>query len=216
MIGAKVAAVALNVALTMGLSYAIQAVVSGLDNLIHASTNASEAADELKNSSMQAAEEANEETKKLDELIKKYEELAKSDNQDSSTRTEIKQVQSDIVDLVGQQANNLDLVNGKLDDELEKLNQIRREEAARAVDSNVSAYHNARDSADKARGSGKASWEHPSIGDGWDYIGDRDKEAEQILKDAGFAYGLNITTGGWLDNTLYMTALGSTAKERAD
>ena len=215
MVGLKVATIALNVALTMGLSFAIQTVITGLSNLINYAKNASEAADELKESTKQTAEEAQEESKQLDELISKYKELARSDIGDANTRAEIKSIQNDIVDLVGQQANNLDLVNGKLDEELAKLSQIQQATANATIDSNVNAYHTARESSDKAIGSGTGSWAHPSIGGSYDYIGSRDEEGEQLLKNAGL-YGANISSGGWFYNTLYIQAIGDTAKEKAE
>lgn len=202
MFGLKVASTALNMALTMGLSIAIQALVTGLNNLIHAAKIASEKADELKNQSMQTAEAINEECKQLDELIDKYKELAKSDNQDASTRIEIKNIQGDIVDLVGQQAKNLDLVNGKLDDELEKLLLIRAEEAKKAVESNTSAYHNAKNSADKAIGGDSA------LGmDGYAYVSDgwwnTDKEAAEVLRKNGYSKQVNF--GGIANSHLFVT-----------
>ena len=206
-IGLQVATAALNAAITMGLSFAIQAVVSGLDNLIHYAERASEAADELKEKNMEEAKAAQEEVEKLDELIAKYKELAESENQDSSTRNEIKEIQSDIVDLVGAQARNIDLVNGKLDEQYEKLLAIREEEAKKAVQSSVSGYSSAIDSANKAQGSQSGTIAHPTIGGGYEYVGARDKDAERILKEAGVVNGFEMSTGGYLDNTLYISVV---------
>lgn len=202
-IGLTAATAALNAVLSMGIAIAIQAVVSGLNKLIHAAKNASDAADELKESSMEAAEEANDEAKQLDELISKYEELAKKDGQDASTRTEIKTIQSQIVDLVGQQADNLDLVNGKLDEELKKLYQIRAEEAKGAVETNTGAYHAARGSFEKAIG------EETAIGlmDGYVHISDKwwdavEKEAARALMDNGFSH--NVQFGGVANSHVFV------------
>lgn len=106
-IALQAATIALNMALTMGISVALQALITGLNNFIHSAKNASEAADELKSKSMEEAQAAQEEVAQLDELIEKYKKLATSDTQDSSTRNEIRDVQSQIVDLVGQQAGIL-------------------------------------------------------------------------------------------------------------
>ena len=72
--------------------------------------------------------------------------------------------------MVGQQANNLDLVNGKLDEELNKLLQIQKQEADKAVENATSAYHNSKDSADKAIGEYSRMWV-----DGYEYTGDVSK-----------------------------------------
>ena len=201
MVGLKVASVALNAALTWGLSVAIQAIVSGLDKLIHSAKYASEAADELKESSMQNAKSAQDEVEQLDELIKKYEKLARSETQDSGTRTEIKSIQSQITSLVGEQASNLDLVNGKLDAELEKLLQIQRVSAENAVESAVAAYHASRDSANKAQGS-----DSYAFFDGYAYVSDgwwnTDKELAEYLQNNG--YKNSVQFGGVANSNLFV------------
>ncbi|MCM1224166.1 MAG: hypothetical protein NC548_57910, partial [Lachnospiraceae bacterium] len=128
LVGAKVktialqaATMALNMVLTMGVSAAITGLISLLGNLINYQSKASEKADELAAKSKEVAESQLEEISTLDELITKYKELANSDTQDVTTRNEIKNIQSQISKLVGEQAGNLDLVNGKLDDEISKL-----------------------------------------------------------------------------------------------
>lgn len=192
-IALQAATIALNMALTMGISLAIQAVVTGLNNLIHSAKNASEAADDLKSKSLEEAKAMQDEVLQLDELIKKYKELANKDVQDSSTRNEIRDVQGEIVDLVGQQANNLDLVNGKLDDELDKLLQIQKQEADKAVESATNSYHNAQDSQSKAIGQDSALWI-----DGYAYVSDdwwsNEDDVIKILQDNGFSR--NVQKGG--------------------
>lgn len=78
--------------------------------------------------------------KSLDDLISKYKELAQSGIQDANTRSEILEIQNSIVNIVGSQANKLDLVNGKLDTEIDKLKQIQKmdlENAAGSIEESV-------------------------------------------------------------------------------
>lgn len=97
-----------------------------------------------------------EESKSLDELIKKYKELSSVENIDTSTRNEIKQVQYDIAALVGKQASNLDLVNGKLDDQLSKLKEIENQNNEDLVDDSKSNYYNVKNVENNARGNAKS------------------------------------------------------------
>ena len=136
MVGAKIATVAFQAALSFGLAIAIQAAISGLQYLIHYQEKQAEAAHNQAQKSQESADKAKEEANSLDELISKYKELKQSENYDSNTRDEIKKVQNEIVKLVGDQATNLDLVNGKLDDQLEKLKNISQENAK----NNLSTY----------------------------------------------------------------------------
>ncbi len=71
-----------------------------------------------------AAKSANEERKALSALIDEYKRLAASGNIDEGSRETVKNLQQQITDLVGDQADNLDLVNGKLDDQITKLDEI--------------------------------------------------------------------------------------------
>lgn len=192
----------------LGTLYGILKKVGG------AAREASEEADELKAKAAEEAQSAKEEVNQLDELISKYKELAQSDTQDASTRDEIKGIQEQIVDLVGQQAQGLDLVNGKLDDEISKLEAAKKATAESAVDKAVAAYHTAKDSQDKAIGS-SSPWytfgtgSYAYVGDGW--WDDQDAEIVKILKNFGYGYHrageggvdtLNgtIQTGGFLDS----------------
>lgn len=74
--------------------------------------------------------------KSLKELVAEYKNLAMANNGafDGSAASQVQTIQDKITGLVGDQAKNLDLVNGKLDDELTKLKDITLEqkEAAKA------------------------------------------------------------------------------------
>ena len=85
------------------------------------------------------AKAAKEELDSITELTKKYEKLKSSSVIDDTVRSEIRDVQQEITKLVGQQAGNLDLVNGNLDSELEKLKKINIEYAKRASEQAYSA-----------------------------------------------------------------------------
>lgn len=163
---------------------AVTAGTMAISALASAAKEASEAADEFKQSAMEEAQAAREEVQTLDELIAKYKELAESDTQDAGAREEIKSIQSEITDLVGNQADNLDLVNGKLDEEIAKLNQIRKDEADKAVNKATTAYHAAKDSHDKAIGSEDIlGLNKVYISDGW---WQNEDEVIDILQNNGF------------------------------
>ena len=197
MIGLRVATVALNMALSMGIAFAIQAAVTGLNNFVHAAKNASEAADDLSQKSREHITELEDEKNSIEELIQKYVELKNSDTQDSSTRSEIAEIQSTITSLVGEQAGNLDLVNGKLDTELGKLKDIQAQIAKDNLQDAVANYKNAKESSNSAIGE-----DSYLMFDGYAYTGKREKNLEKILEDAG--YGGNVQSGGLFGNTLFV------------
>lgn len=124
LVGAKIAATAFNMAITMGISIAITKIIelcSWLANLHD--TQQKNAEDEAANA-QQKATDANNELKDIQSLIDKYKELAAKGKVSFSDRDKAREIQEKITKLVGDQADNLDLVNGKLDEQLKKLNAI--------------------------------------------------------------------------------------------
>lgn len=200
-IGVTVLNTALNMLISMGIGLIIQGIVAGLNALINAASIASEKANELAESTREQAEAQQEETEALDSLISRYEELRKNEFTNADTRKEIRSIQDEIVKLVGAEASEIDLVNGKLDDTLDKLREKQKIQADEALDSAKAAYNAAVDAENKAVASSKGSFAHPAFGD-YVYVGSRDKEAEEILRDAG--YGLSVSTGGWFNNSTYI------------
>lgn len=71
-----------------------------------------------------AARKANEERETIAKLTEEYKRLAESGIDTDDKREQARDIQSQITDLVGKQAENLDLVNGKLDEQIGKLDKI--------------------------------------------------------------------------------------------
>lgn len=124
-----------------GVSAAITAIALLVGAIVNAQEEAARKAEEARRKAVESAKESSREaaesakeyqntSNELEGLIQQYEELAGKEN---APMDQIKDVQSKIVDLVGEQAKGIDLVNGKLDDQLTKLKDIRAEnyEAAR-------------------------------------------------------------------------------------
>ena len=195
-IGLTLAQTALNAAISLGFTAALMLAVKGLDKLINSTKRASEAADEAFSDTTEKVQKNEEEAKSLDELISKYKELKTSENLDVDGRKEIKEIQNDIADLVGVQASNLDLVNGKLDDEISKLDEISEKEAKNAYETATANYNNSKKASEKATGDDSFLFF-----DGIAYTGKREKEAEKILQNAGFN---NVQAGGFFGNTLFV------------
>lgn len=159
MMGFKVATVAANMALTMGLSYGLQKAIELLDYLVHTAEKVSEAANEAFEQAKAESDKSKEKVESLEELIKKYEKLAELGINDTDSRQEAKDIQDEIVDLVGEQAKNLDLVNGKLDDEIVKLNEAAKIAAEQNLKNSENSYITAKDAKDKSVGQNDQGFE---------------------------------------------------------
>lgn len=138
---------------TLVITAAIAAGV-GLVALINkkasADADASKEAREHAEAMQETADAAKDEYDTLETLIAKYEELKSKETVDADTRIEIRDLQKQISALVGDQAKSLDLVNGRLDDELKKLKGIALERAKINQSTYVANYKSASDSSDAA------------------------------------------------------------------
>lgn len=82
-----------------------------------------------------AASEAQTRAEKVKDLVEQYEELAKAQSAEGWTveqRKKVETIQSSITSLVGEEAKNLDLVNGKLEEQRKKLLKIAKQSKATA------------------------------------------------------------------------------------
>lgn len=202
---------------------AIGGVIFGMSKLSEAEKKASEKADEMYEKSNTLVRQNKEEIESLDALISKYKELKEKESLDIEGRNEIKGIQNDIADLVGAQAKNLDLVNGKLDDQIKKLDEITEKEAKRAYQQAQANYYNAKDAADKA-----APADEKVFFTDYDYAGKIETEARKALEEAGFGYynsngkltspvyGGGFGLDGIMGSRMVVKAAGGTAQEKYD
>ncbi len=114
---------------------------------------AAELADEYSKSS----KAINDITTEYNSLRMKLDSATLSHSDELKTKEQLLRVQEQLVEKYGSEANNIDLVNGKLDDEIAKLNNLSKLEAMAYVGENKESYEKAKN---------ELAWE-------WDYsIGD--------------------------------------------
>ncbi len=167
-------------AITIALT-AMGGIAHVISNLAKAEKKESDAKLELFEKSKEKVQANQNETKSLNELIEKYKELSSKSNISSDDRDEIKEIQNEIVDLVGTEAQRLDLVNGKLENQLNILKNISAEKSKQNVRDAKDNYYNA------------AYLSDIMVGSADDYGNDvaikwNDTEASQIHKIDGFEH----------------------------
>lgn len=132
-IGLQAATIALNAALSLGLSAGITLIITGLDKLIHAEENAAKAAQERVNAAKDLLDGYEKERNSIDDLIKQYEELKKKSSRTPEEEIKIYEIQTQINALIKDQKQSIDLVNGAYDETIKKLKQISSEERERSL-----------------------------------------------------------------------------------
>ena len=150
-IGLQAASIALNAAITMGVSIGISLLTSQIIKMIRAKEDARKKTLELTNT-------YKEEQETLDGQIAKYKELkTKLDNENLSAdesrsiKEQLLGIQESLVDLYGEEASNLDLVNGKYREQLGLLGQLTKEKATEYVIENRDTFEDAKKALEKER-----------------------------------------------------------------
>ena len=188
-----------------GIGLAAAGISKGLElysKYLGRAKEASDAARELAKTAQENVASTREQSEQVDSLVEKYRELKASGQDDSETRSQIADIQQQIVGIVGEQAGALDLVNGNLDTELGKLREIQEIEAQRVAESASAAYTSARDSSGLAVGDTDIGLLGFNTTYGLSNLGRiREKEVEQILHRNG--YSNNLLTRP-LDDNLYL------------
>lgn len=153
----KAAAVGMNIlkaAMNIGVSLAISFVVKQVYELAHAYESVAEKAD----NAIAKLQERKDENNQLQELIDKYKELKEAETSENKqeTRKQTLELQKEITNLIAKQPDlynkqlkNIDLVNGKLDEQLGLLGQINQENSKSVIKSAANAYRDAADAAQK-------------------------------------------------------------------
>ena len=196
---------------------ALLAWTKHIENHNRAMREASQAADDYAQKSKETYEKEVEETQSLNDLIDKYKELKRQyeagGELDSGLRQQILDVQSQITDMVGSQAENLDLVNGKLDEELGKLGDIAKEQANQEKESANAAYKAAVDASEKAVSIGlkgqSLAFKDKEI---YDYVG----KITQAERDAFYESGYNALFENWGNGKFGLNFDNDFAKGLAD
>ena len=120
------------------LAAAIGAVTLALTIGIAIYTRASQAQEEHQRSLVEAADNAREAVKNeenaynelsssVDTLIGKYTDIQNSTKTLAEKKEDLKGVQKDLIELFGKEADGIDIVNGKYDEEIEKIKKLQSE-----------------------------------------------------------------------------------------
>lgn len=127
-IGLEAATIALNAALSLGLSAAITAVISLFDKLINADDKYLENINESLDKTREQIDTLEQEKEALDSLISEYEELSEKSNRTPEENEKIYELQLKINQALSEQNESIDFNNLSYDEQLKKLREITKEQ----------------------------------------------------------------------------------------
>lgn len=134
-IGVNIAFSALNAGLIAIASWAIGKGLNALDNWIHKEEKLAEAAKEAEEKAKALGEEGynnikiyNDKSKALKELESRYINLVSSTNDITTIKGDLSSIQDELIDKYGKEADEIDIVNGKLSKNLDLMLELKKEE----------------------------------------------------------------------------------------
>ena len=150
-IGLQVASVALNTAISMGITLAISALVSQISKWIHAQEEARQKAIELTNAYKEQKDSLDAQIEKYKELKEKLDNGNLSTDETRSIKEQLLEIQKSLIESYGDEASNIDLVNGKYREQLGLLSELSKEKATDYVTENRDVFADAKEALEKIR-----------------------------------------------------------------
>lgn len=158
----KAATLALNAALQFGISMLVSLAINGVAKAVQAVEDARKAA-------VESAKEFQETSTSLHDLVEQYKSLYSETGGtwDTTTLVSVHNIQQQITDLVGDQAEGIELVNGALDEQLALLRNIDAQQAQTWQETNQDAVRRAQKYLDRQRNS---KFVYPGSKEGRDWL----------------------------------------------
>lgn len=130
----------LNIGTSMAIGMAIDFGISMLVNWIHAAEDARKASKELTDEWKNENQSIEESKQKYDTLYQKLHDSSISADEYKKTKKELIAVQDSLKEKYGEEVKWLDLINGKYDDQIDKLDDLQRDKASYFVNENMSGH----------------------------------------------------------------------------
>lgn len=131
----KALTVATNALWNIGITLLISAVIGAIGKLVDELVVTKEETEETINATtqnIQALAESNKELaesgKELDNLVSQYTQLVSSTDDMSTVKTELQGIQDSLIEKFGEEAESIDLLNGKYSDTIQKIKELSQAE----------------------------------------------------------------------------------------
>lgn len=134
-VASKAFGIALKAALNIGFALAINAIISGITYLVNKQEELKQKHEEEIQKSKELVETLKEENTTLETIIDKYSELSKKTGLTADEKETLHDYQKQLVETYGKEASGIDLVNGKLENNLAILKSLN-DENLKALEAN--------------------------------------------------------------------------------
>lgn len=139
-VATKALGAAFNIAINMAVVAIISAIIKGLDKLIVTQKEATQLAEEQRQKALDAMSAYEAESTALNDVVSQYTKVISSTSDLSSQKEQLLNLQNQLPDSYKEEAEGIDLVNGKISDNIALLNELERKKADQYVRDNQGAY----------------------------------------------------------------------------
>lgn len=133
---ARIETIALNTAISLGLSFALQAVIELINSYTHALENATEVVSNMNSSIKDVSKEVGDYISKYSDIKKAMEDTNLTQEEQNVKKRELIKLQKEIIEKYGDEAKAIDLVNGSLEVQEQKLLAIQKAQYANEAKKN--------------------------------------------------------------------------------
>lgn len=118
-----------NMAFGLGLSILLDGIITLFDNIVNGADNAKESLAQFTSSFSDSIDKLDEENKSVNELVNRYVTLVATTDDLSTVKDDLNTIQDNLIDKYGNEAKSLDLLNGKMSENIKKIKEWKKEKA---------------------------------------------------------------------------------------
>lgn len=127
--GMKILSTVGNMAVGLLVGLAIDKIITLFDNIVNGADNAKESLAQFTSSFSDSIDKLDEENKSVNELVNRYVTLVATTDDLSTVKDDLNTIQDNLIDKYGNEAKSLDLLNGKMSDNIKKIKEWKKEKA---------------------------------------------------------------------------------------
>lgn len=128
-VGMKALSIAGNMLTGLVISFLLDGIITLFDNIVNGADNAKESLAQFTSSFSDSIDKLDEENKSVNELVNRYVTLVATTDDLSTVKDDLNTIQDNLIDKYGNEAKSLDLLNGKMSENIKKIKEWKKEKA---------------------------------------------------------------------------------------
>jgi hypothetical protein len=128
-VGMKALSIAGNMLTGLAISFLLDGIITLFDNIVNGADNAKESLAQFTSSFSDSIDKLDEENKSVNELVNRYVTLVATTDDLLTVKDDLNTIQDNLIDKYGNEAKSLDLLNGKMSENIKKIKEWKKEKA---------------------------------------------------------------------------------------